>query len=83
MYDNHFIKCLDVSKIGYLFTSSADWAMKNPWVFEDILAPLGLIEILESRPSSDFSSMARRSSLSFVKHSLSINQSVILLEKCI
>lgn len=51
-------------------TSSADWAMKNPWVLDDILAPRGLMEILESSPSSDFSSMASKSNLSFVKHSL-------------
>jgi hypothetical protein len=44
--------------------------MKNPCVLDEILAPRGLMEILESSPSSDFSSMANRSNLSFVKHNL-------------
>lgn len=55
---------------AYRLTSSADWAMKKPCVLDEILAPRGLIEILESSPSSDLSSMASSSSLSLVKHSL-------------
>lgn len=57
-------------KYVYRLTSSADWAIKNPWVFEEILAPRGLMDILESSPSSDLSSMASKSSLSLVKHNL-------------
>lgn len=53
-----------------LLTSSADWAMKNPWVLAAILAPRGLIEILLSLPPSPFISMASRRSFSFVKHNL-------------
>lgn len=55
-----------------LLTSSADWAIKNPCVLDEILAPRGLMEIFESSPSSDLSSMANKSSLSLVKHNLQI-----------
>lgn len=57
--------------INYLFTSSALWAMKNPWVLAWILAPRGFIDILLSTPSSmPFISMANRSSFNLVKHNL-------------
>jgi hypothetical protein len=44
--------------------------MKKPWVLATILAPLGLMEILVSAPSVPLTSMARRRSLSLVKHNL-------------
>lgn len=65
--DKHFSSKLDSL---YRLTSSADWAIKNPCVLEDIFAPRGLMDILESSPSSDLSSMASNSSLSLVKQSL-------------
>lgn len=55
---------------NYLLTSSADCAIKNPCVLDDIFAPRGLMEIFESSPSSDFNSMASNRSLSLVKHNL-------------
>lgn len=56
--------------LTYLLTSSADCAIKNPWVLATILAPRGLIEILVSAPSVPLTSIARRRSLSLVKHNL-------------
>jgi len=55
-----------------LLTSSADWAMKNPCVLACILEPLGFIDILLSRPSSPFISIANNRSFSFVKHNLHV-----------
>lgn len=55
----------------YRLTSSALWAIKNPWVFAKIFTPRGLIEILLSFPSSPpFISIARSRSFNFVKQSL-------------
>lgn len=66
--------CLNMKLINkkrtYLFTSSADCAMKNPCVLATIFAPLGLMEIFVSTPSVPLTSMARSSSFSFVKHNL-------------
>ena len=61
---------IKLKMISYRLTSSADWAIKKPCVLEDIFAPRGLMDILESRPSSDLSSMASSNSLSLVKQSL-------------
>ena len=57
-------------KANYRFTSSADWARKNPTVITGSLDLLGFIEILGSPPSSGFTSIARSRSFSFTKHSL-------------
>lgn len=62
-------------KIVYLFTSSALWAIKNPCVFAIIFTPRGLMEILLSLPSSPpLISIASKSSLSFIKQSLVVNE---------
>ena len=58
-------------------TSSADWAMKNPWVLAAILAPRGFIDILLSAPPSPLISIASSSSFSFVKHNLGRVHNVI------
>lgn len=56
---------------AYRLTSSALCAIKKPWVFAWILAPRGLIDILQSAPSSvALISIASRSSFNFVKHNL-------------
>lgn len=55
----------------YRLTSSADWAIKKPWVLRVILIFfLGLMAILESAPSSTATSMARSRSFNFTKQSL-------------
>ena len=61
-------------KVSYLFTSSADCAMKNPTVFEGNLVPRGFIDILLSFPSSAFTSIANKRSFSLTKHSLKIKK---------
>ena len=71
---------LDKSKIlsfgkgwsnGYLFTSSADSAMKNPWVAVSSLTfDPGFIASVLSLPSSDLTSMANNNNFSLAKHSL-------------
>lgn len=59
----------------YRLTSSALWAIKNPCVFACILAPRGLMEILQSAPSSvALISIASKSSFNFVKHNLTWSQ---------
>lgn len=55
----------------YRLTSSALWAIKNPCVFACIFAPRGLMEILQSAPSSvALISIASKSNFNFVKHNL-------------
>lgn len=63
--------------IIYLLTSSADWAMKNPTVFDGNLVPLGLMEILLSFPSSHLTSIANRRSFNLTKQSLEEEESII------
>ena len=58
----------------YLFTSSADCAIKNPTVFVGNLDLLGLIEIFGSPPSSGFTSMAKSNSFNFTKQSLKVGK---------
>lgn len=58
-----------------LFTSSADWAMKKPWVVCSTLTnDPGLIAMLASDPLSRFVSIAIRRSFSRMKHNLCNNQ---------
>ena len=58
-----------------LLASSADWVMKKPTEFAGILDMWGLMQIFWSPPaSSDLTSMARRRSLSLMKHSLEMRQ---------
>ena len=60
----------------YLFTSSADCAIKNPTVFVGSLDRRGLIEIFGSPPSSGFTSIARSNSFNFTKQSLKVECSL-------
>jgi len=68
---NDMVQYLPLTEPFYLLTSSADWAIKNPWVVGSILTnDPGLIAMLESNPSSRFDSIAISSSFNFMKHNL-------------
>lgn len=83
--DSHvFLELLIRISWIYRLTSSALWAIKNPCVFACILAPRGLMEILQSAPSSvALISIASKSSFNFVKHNLNDCNGYLVYRVCV